>query len=77
MRARKSLTYDIRLVLAGVVISSANLHLHKGTDDAASDLGQVACSEHLERPGTQVKLRFIPVLGDFLVFGQELPATGR
>lgn len=42
-----SLTYDICLVLAVVILRAADLHLHEGTHDAPAVLGQVPGTEDL------------------------------
>jgi len=41
------LTYDVRLALAAVIISSTDFHVHEGTDDAAAIFGHMASSQHL------------------------------
>lgn len=46
-RGGSCLTYDICLALAAVVIRSVDLHLHKGTDDAAAIFRQMTGPQHL------------------------------
>lgn len=48
MATDSSLTYDICLALAAVIISSTDLHLHKGTDNAATIFRQMTGPQHLK-----------------------------
>ena len=42
-----TLTYDIRLVLAVVILGAAHLHLHKGAHNAPPVLGQMPGTKDL------------------------------